>query len=44
MFRKRNLQEMIDTLKKENNGQIVHWHTIEEKQAQLAKSAGPCSS
>ncbi|TYR76503.1 DEAD/DEAH box helicase [Rossellomorea vietnamensis] len=37
MLRKRNLQEMIDQFQQqtEHKGQIVHWHTIEEKKAQV---------
>ncbi|WP_064091417.1 DEAD/DEAH box helicase [Rossellomorea aquimaris] len=37
MFKKNNLQQIIDVFKKDEqfNQQVVHWHTIEEKPAQL---------
>ncbi|WP_299737895.1 DEAD/DEAH box helicase [uncultured Rossellomorea sp.] len=37
MFKKNNLEQLIEHFKKDDdfNKQIVHWHTIEEKSAQL---------
>lgn len=37
MFKKNNLQQLIELFKKDENfnKQIVHWHTIDEKPAQL---------
>jgi DEAD/DEAH box helicase domain-containing protein len=37
MFRKNNLQEIIEHFKKDDqfNKQIIHWHTIDEKPAKL---------
>lgn len=37
MFKKNNLQQLIEHFKKDDdfNEQIVHWHTIDEKPAQL---------
>ena len=37
MFKKNNLQQLIEHFKKDDdfNKQIVHWHTIDEKPAQL---------
>ncbi|KAA0562670.1 DEAD/DEAH box helicase [Bacillus sp. CH30_1T] len=37
MFKKNNLQQLIEHFKKDDdfNKQIVHWHTIDEKTAQL---------
>ncbi len=37
MFKKNNLQQLIEQFKRDEdfNKQIIHWHTIEEKPAQL---------
>ncbi|TMU86799.1 DEAD/DEAH box helicase [Bacillus sp. BHET2] len=42
MFKKNNLQQLIEHFKRDEdfNKQIIHWHTIEEKPAQLVELPG----